>query len=189
MGLLGVDIHGATLGIIGFGRIGQAMARRARGFDMRVLFYDPTHPDELDVVTGAIKSNLDDLLSQSDFVSLHVPLNVKTSGLFNDATFGQMKTGAILVNTARGGLVDQEALADALTSGKLAGAALDVSDPEPLPLDHLLLELENLLITPHIASASRSARERMSLMAAENVLAGLREEKLPNCVNPEVFFD
>jgi glyoxylate reductase len=189
MGLLGVDIHGATLGIIGFGRIGQAMARRARGFDMRVLFYDPTHPDELDVVTGAIKSNLNDLLSQSDFVSLHVPLNVKTSGLFNDATFGQMKTGAILVNTARGGLVDQEALADALTSGKLAGAALDVSDPEPLPMDHLLLELENLLITPHIASASRSTREKMSTMAAENVLAGLCGERLPNCVNPEVFFD
>lgn len=187
MGLLGVDIHGATLGIIGFGRIGQAMARRARGFDMRVLFYDPTHPDNMDTATGAIKTSLDELLAQSDFVSLHAPLNEKTSGLFNGATFGQMKSGAILVNTARGGLVDQEALADALKIGKLGRAALDVSEPEPLPMDHPLLQLDNLVITPHIASASRSTREKMSLMAAENVLAGLRGERLPNCVNPKVY--
>ncbi len=187
MGLLGLDIHDATLGIIGFGRIGQAMARRARGFDMRVLFFDPTHPQEKDDATHAEKVSLDELLVQSDFVSLHTPLTVQTQGLMNATTFGKMKTGAVLVNTARGGLVDQEALADALKSGKLGGAALDVSDPEPLPLDHLLLELENLLITPHIASASRSTREKMSLMAAENVLAGLRGERLPNCVNPEVY--
>lgn len=187
MGLLGLDIHDATLGIIGFGRIGQAMARRARGFDMRVLFFDPTHPQEKDDATHAEKVSLDELLVQSDFVSLHAPLTEKTKGMFNKKTFKQMKTGAILVNTARGGLVDQEALADALKSGKLGGAALDVSDPEPLPLDHLLLELENLLITPHIASASRSTREKMSLMAAENVLAGLCGERLPNCVNPEVY--
>jgi glyoxylate reductase len=186
-GLLGLDIHDATLGIIGFGRIGQAMARRARGFDMRVLFFDPTHPQEKDDATHAEKVSLDELLVQSDFVSLHTPLTVQTQGLMNATTFGKMKTGAVLVNTARGGLVDQEALADALKSGKLGGAALDVSDPEPLPLDHLLLELENLLITPHIASASRSTREKMSLMAAENVLAGLRGERLPNCVNPEVY--
>ena len=187
MGLLGADIHGATLGIIGYGRIGQAMARRARGFEMRVLFYDPTHPDELDAATGAIKTSLDELLEESDFVSLHAPLTEKTSGLLNAATFGQMKRGAVLVNTARGGLIDQKALAAALGSGWLGGAALDVSDPEPLPMDHPLLQLDNLVITPHIASASRSTREKMSLMAVENVIAGLRGERLPNCINPEVY--
>jgi glyoxylate reductase len=185
MGLLGSDVHGATLGIIGFGRIGQAMARRARGFDMRVLFYDPTHPQDKDANNGAVKAGLDELLFESDFVSLHAPLTEKTRGLMNAEAFGKMKPGAVLVNTARGGLVDQEALADALRSGTLGGAGLDVSDPEPLPMDHPLLQMENLVITPHIASASRSTREKMSLMAAENVIAGLRGERLPNCVNPE----
>jgi lactate dehydrogenase-like 2-hydroxyacid dehydrogenase len=187
MGLLGADVHGATLGIVGFGRIGQAMARRARGFDMRVLFFDPTHPQALDPINGAVKADLDELLGESDFVSLHAPLSERNRGMFNTAAFGNMKNGAILVNTSRGGLVDQAALFDALQSGKLAGAALDVSDPEPLPADHPLLALDNLLITPHIASASRSTREKMSRMAAENVLAGLRGERLPNCVNQAVY--
>jgi glyoxylate reductase len=107
--------------------------------------------------------------------------------MFNKVTFEQMKSGAILVNTARSGLINQLALIDALENGRLGGAALDVSDPEPLPMDHPLLKMDNLVITPHIASASRSTRERMSVMAAENVLAGLRGERLPNCVNPEVY--
>lgn len=187
MGLLGVDIHGATLGIIGFGRIGQAMARRARGFDMRVLFYDPTHPEEKDEKTQAEKLGLNELLARSDFVSLHAPLTEKTQGMMNKEALDKMKPDAILVNTARGGLVDQGALADSLRSGRLGGAAIDVSDPEPLPVDHPLMQLENLVITPHIASASHSTREKMSLMAAENLLAGLRGERLPNCVNPEVY--
>jgi len=187
MGLLGADVHGATLGIVGFGRIGQAMARRARGFDMRVVFFDPTHPEAHDPHTGAVKVDLDELLAQSDFLSLHAPLSGKNRGMFNADAFGKMKSGAILINTARGGLVDQTALYDALKSGKLAAAALDVSDPEPLPADHPLLTLDNLLMTPHIASASRSTREKMSLMAAENVLAGLRGERLPNCVNFDVY--
>jgi lactate dehydrogenase-like 2-hydroxyacid dehydrogenase len=187
MGLLGADIHSATLGIIGYGRIGQSMARRAHGFAMRVLFYDPTHPHELDTETGAVKTGLDKLLAQSDFVSLHAPLTETTKWMFNKVTFEQMKSGAILVNTARSGLINQLALIDALENGRLGGAALDVSDPEPLPMDHPLLKMDNLVITPHIASASRSTRERMSVMAAENVLAGLRGERLPNCVNPEVY--
>lgn len=187
MGLLGADVHGAALGIVGFGRIGQAMARRARGFEMRVLFFDPTHPEAHDPQTGAVKVDLDELLAQSDFLTLHAPLTGINRGMFNAEIFGKMKSGAILINTARGGLVDQKALYDALKNGKLAAAALDVSDPEPLPADHPLLSLDNLLMTPHIASASRSTREKMSLMAAENVLAGLCGERLPNCVNMEVY--
>jgi len=187
MGLLGADIHGATLGLVGFGRIGQAMARRAAGFGMRVLYHDPEYRGKEPAPGSATPAGLEQVLAESDFISLHVPLTDLTRRMFNKTAFDQMKNGAILVNTSRGGVVDQGALYDALKSRHLAAAGIDVTDPEPLPKDSPLLTLENLVITPHIASASRTTRDRMAVMAAENVLAGIRGERLPNPVNPEVF--
>jgi glyoxylate reductase len=186
--LLGAEVHGATLGIIGFGRIGQAMARRASGFGMRVFYHDDqagsrTIPEGL----HAEGVDLDTLLRESDFVSLHVPLTDQTRKLFNAQLFAKMKSGAILINTARGPVVDQAALYDALSSGRLAAAGIDVCDPEPLPMDSPLMKLENLVIAPHIASAGKQTRELMAVMAAENLLAGLRGEKLPHCANPQVY--
>jgi glyoxylate reductase len=186
--LLGADVHGATLGIVGFGRIGQAIARRAHGFDMRVLYSTHGHaPKKLLADSKAEEVDFDTLLQESDFISLNVPLTAETRRMMNKEAFDKMKPGAILVNTARGGVVDQQALAEALSSGKLAGAALDVTDPEPIPADSPLLKLENVIIVPHIGSASTRTRERMAVMAAENLLAGLRGERLPYCVNPQVY--
>ena len=187
MGLLGADIHGATLGLVGFGRIGQAVAKRAAGFGMRVLFNDPNYQDQNPELVNAISTRLEQLLKESDFVSIHVPLTDQTHRLFNQVTFNKMKPGAILINTARGGVVDHSALYGALINGRLAAAGLDVTEPEPLPMDCPLLTLDNLIITPHIASASRTTRERMAVMATENLLAGLKGEKLPNCVNPQIY--
>jgi lactate dehydrogenase-like 2-hydroxyacid dehydrogenase len=186
-GWLGEDIHRATLGLVGFGRIGQAVARRSAGFDMRVLYHDPAVPEPADGIGQA--AELDELLRESDFVSLHAPLTPDTRHLINRASIKKMKAGAILINTARGGLVDQEALAEGLASGHLAGAALDVTDPEPIPHGHALLGMENVTITPHIASASRATRDQMALIAADNLLAGLRGERLPFCANPQVYGD
>lgn len=184
--LLGPDLYGATLGIVGFGRIGQAVARRAQGFNMRVLYHNrrPVMGDY-----RASPTDLPTLLRESDFVSVHTPLTPQTRHLFNQETLASMKRGAILVNTARGGVVDPLALADALRSGHLAAAALDVTDPEPIPSDDPLLALPNCIIVPHIASASIATRNRMAEMAAHNLLAGVRGERLPNCVNPEVYED
>jgi phosphoglycerate dehydrogenase-like enzyme len=131
--------------------------------------------------------DFDTLLSQSDFISLHCPLTAETRGLMNAAAFAKMKPTAVLVNTSRGPVVDQAALYDALISKRIFAAALDVTDPEPLPVDSPLLTLENCIIVPHIASASRQTREKMSVMAAENLIAGLKGERLPNCVNPEIY--
>jgi glyoxylate reductase len=183
--LLGKELCGATLGLIGFGRIGQAVARRAAGFEMRVLFYDPTSVPIIGLTAKSV--DLDTLLRESDFVSLHTPLTPATHHMINQDTLAKMKAGAVLVNTARGGVVDQEALYQALKSGHLFSAALDVTDPEPLPPTHPLYSLENLIICPHIASAGIHTRDKMSLMAAENLIAGLQGEPLPNCVNPEVY--
>ncbi len=186
--LVGLDVHGASLGLIGFGRIGQAVARRAAGFGMRVCYYNGTGPKlEAEAATGATYADLDTLLAESDFVSLHVPLTPATRHLIDATALAKIKRGAILVNTARGPVVDQAALHAALTSGRLAAAGLDVTDPEPLPMNSPLLELDNVVLAPHIASGSLQARTRMAVMAAENLLAGLRGERLPYCVNPEVF--
>ena len=187
LGLLGADIYGATLGLVGFGRIGQAVAKRAMGFEMRVLFHDPNYQGTGHEQTGAMAADLELLLKESDFVSVHVPLTDQTQKLFNQETFNKMKQGAILINTARGGVVDHSALYDALKNGHLAAAGLDVTEPEPLPMDSPLLTLENLILTPHIASASRRTRERMAVMAAENLLAGIKGDRLPNCVNPKIY--
>jgi glyoxylate reductase len=186
--LLGVDVHGATLGIIGFGRIGQAVARRAQGFGMTVLYHDVARVDPaVEARLGAQFVSLDELLARSDFVSLHVNLTPETTHLINRRRFRQMKPTAILVNTSRGPVVETEALVEALRGGVIGGAALDVTDPEPLPADHPLLRFPNCLVVPHIASASRATRGKMAQMAAANLLAGLRGERLPTCVNPEVY--
>lgn len=184
--LLGADFAGATLGIVGFGRIGQAVAKRATGFDMRVLYYDPGAPPQRPDL-NALSVPLDMLLAKSDFVSIHVPLTPQTHHLVNADFLAKMKPSAVLVNTARGGVLDQDALYRALKTGRLFAAALDVTDPEPLPLDSPLLELDNCLIVPHIASASVKTRDNMALLAAQNLLAGLKGERLPHCVNPEVY--
>ncbi|MBU1751019.1 MAG: D-glycerate dehydrogenase [Chloroflexi bacterium] len=185
--LLGQDIHGATLGIVGLGRIGQAVARRARGFDMRVLYHDCQRSAAAEREFGPSCTDLDTLLAESDFVTLHVPLTPQTHHLIGAAQFRQMKPTAVLINTSRGPVVDQEALVAALRAGTIGGAALDVTDPEPLPADHPLLALPNAIVTPHIASASVSARNQMAVRAADNLLAGLRGELPPFCVNPEAL--
>jgi glyoxylate reductase len=183
--LLGAAVHGATLGIVGMGRIGRAVARRAAGFSMRVLRFDPSAPgSECD---GATAVPLEVLYAESDFVSLHAPLNAATRHMIDEKALASMKRTAIVVNTARGGLIDHDALFDALERGVIGGAALDVTEPEPLPAGHGLYALDNCLIVPHLGSATHATRDEMSRMAAANLLAGLRGERLPHCVNPEAY--
>ncbi len=183
--LLGPDVHGATIGIVGFGRIGQAVARRAAGFGMRILYHDVQPlPDDVTGPLGATYLPLEELLAQSDFVSLHVNLSPLTRHLINTGTLSWMKPTAVLVNTSRGPVVDQVALADALRSGGIFAAGLDVTDPEPIPMDDPLVNLDNCLLVPHIASASRATRSKMAEMAAANLIAGVRGETLPTQVPP-----
>jgi glyoxylate reductase len=184
---LGPDISGATLGIIGFGRIGEALAKRARGFDMRILYFSRRRHPESEQELGAQYVDLNTLLREADFVSVHTNLSQETYHLIDDARLKLMKPGSILINTARGQVVDTEALYRALSSGTLAYAALDVTEPEPINPDHPLLSLDNVVITPHIASASFKTRNKMATMAAENLIAGLKDERLPNCVNPQAY--
>ncbi len=185
--LTGLDVYGATLGIIGFGRIGQAVARRSAGFGMRVLYNDPHRRPELETSMNVAYADLDTLLRESDFITLHAELNAATRHLLNAEAFGKMKRGAIIVNTARGAIIDQRALSEALAFGRIRGAALDVTDPEPIPMGSPLLDLPNCIVVPHMASASVATRGRMARMAAANLLAGLRGERLPTCVNPEAY--
>jgi len=184
--LLGVDLKGATLGLVGFGRIGKAMARRATGFDMRVIYYDPNEKKQ-DPDIKATRVDFETLLEESDFISLHTPLTPDTRHLIDSETLSKMKPNAVLVNTSRGPVVDMNALYEALKEKRIFGAGLDVTEPEPLPLDSPLLKLGNIVIAPHIASASKTTREKMSWMAAQNLIAGLEGERLPNCVNPQVY--
>ncbi|HEX2232778.1 MAG TPA: D-glycerate dehydrogenase [Thermoleophilaceae bacterium] len=174
--LLGRDLHDATVGIVGLGRIGTAVARRAEGFGCRVVHTS---------ASGGIP--LENLLEQSDFVTLHCPLTPRTRGLIDAAALQRMKPTAYLVNTARGELVETAALVRALHHGWIAGAALDVTDPEPLPRGHLLLDVPNLIVLPHIGSASHATREAMADMAVNNLLAALAGGRMPHVANPEVF--
>ncbi len=185
--LMGHDIHHATLGIIGLGRIGQGMARRAGGFDMRVLACDPLADPKVAQELGVELRPLDEVLAESDFVSLHVPLTDETHHLIAGRELKVMKPSCVLINTSRGPVVDPVALYDALKNGDIAYAALDVTEPEPISPDDPLLTLDNCLIVPHIASSSLATRSKMASMAAENLAAGLKGERLPNCVNPEVY--
>lgn len=180
---LGVDVHHATLGIVGLGEIGQAMARRAAGFSMRVLYTGRTRQMERECALNVEWRTLPDLLAQSDFVSLHTSLNPESRHLIGAPQLAAMKDSAILVNTSRGQVVDQDALVAALHGGWIGGAALDVTDPEPLPLTHPLYSSSNVIITPHIASASLVTRSRMAAMAALNVIAVLDGREPPNAVN------
>jgi glyoxylate reductase len=188
MMLLGGDIHGKTLGLAGFGRIGQAMARRAQGFDMQVLFYDPLIGEASEVAAKlhARQVDLDTLLAQSDFLSLHTLLTPETRHLIGRAELTKMKSSAYLINTSRGPVVDEAALAAALKSNVIRGAALDVFEREP-DVHPDLLECQNALLTPHIASATVETRTRMATMAAENVIAVFAGEKPPTVLNPEVL--
>jgi lactate dehydrogenase-like 2-hydroxyacid dehydrogenase len=183
--LLGSDIHGATLGIVGFGRIGQAVARRAAGFGMTVLYSSRSRAAAaVETALGARFVDLDELLERSDFVSLHCTLSPDTRGLIGTAALARMKTTAVLVNTSRGPVVDPVALHAALRDGVIAAAGLDVTDPEPIPLDDPLLKLPNCIVVPHIASASGATRGRMAAMAAANLIAGVRGQPLPTEVPP-----
>jgi len=186
--LMGVDIHGATLGIVGFGRIGREMARRGRGFGMEILYHD-VHPATADeeAELGARRVEMEELLRDSDFISLHVNLTDETQHLIDADALRAMRSTAVLVNTSRGPVVDPDALEAALRNGEIFAAGLDVTDPEPLPVDHPLVALPNCVVVPHIASASRVTRDRMADMAAANLLAGLRNERLPTPINPEVY--
>ncbi len=185
--LTGYDVHGATLGLIGFGRIGQAVARRAAGFSMKVLYFDRSHHADLEQELGVAYASLDQILEQSDFISLHIYLSPETHHLIGKLEFEKMKPNAILINTARGGVVDHQALAVALKNGKIAAAAVDVTEPEPIQNDSPLLDLPNMIIAPHIASASKATRLRMAHIAVDNLLAGLEGRRLPFCANPAVY--
>jgi glyoxylate reductase len=185
--LTGMDVYRSTLGIVGFGRIGQAVARRALGFEMRVVYYDRFRREDLEASMGVKFAPLEELYPVSDFISIHTDLNDTTRYMFNRDVFKQMRSNAILINTARGAIVDPAALCDALKDGLIRAAGLDVTDPEPISPESPLLKLPNCLVVPHIASASVATRARMAEMAAANLIAGLRRERLPFCVNPEVY--
>jgi len=184
--MLGQDIFGATLGIVGVGRIGRGVAHRAKGFNMRVLYYDPQPlPREAEEQLGATRVDLGRLIAESDFISIHVPLTQETHHLFSTQQFNQMKRNAVLVNTSRGPVVDEAALVEALKGRKLAGAGLDVYEREPA-VHPGLTPMPNVVLAPHIASATVRTRSEMSAMAARNMATAVRGGRPPNLVNPEV---
>ena len=185
--LLGYDVHGKTLGIIGLGRIGRAMARRARGFAMRVLYYDAVRaPESLEEELGVTFTPLETLLKEADFVTIHTPLLPATHHLIDESALRRMKPTAVLVNTARGPIVDEQALVRALREGWIAYAALDVFEGEPR-LSEGLADLDNVVLAPHIGSASHDTRAKMAELAARNLLAVLHGERPPHLVNPDVW--
>lgn len=184
---LGYDLHGATLGLVGLGRIGSGVAKRATGFDMRVLYHDVSRQPSREEELGLTYVDLETLLRESDFVSLHTPLTPETHHMMGREQFTMMKSTSILINTSRGQVVDQKALYEALVSGGIAGAGLDVTDPEPILRDDPLLTLDNCVVLPHIASASVATRTMMATMAAENLIAALQGRMPRNPVNPEVL--
>jgi glyoxylate reductase len=180
---LGDDVHHKTLGIVGLGRIGSQVARRARGFDMKVVYYDIVRSPHEKEVDAEYIPDLHKMLSMADFVSVHVPLNESTRHIIGAKEFDAMKATAILVNTSRGGTVDPQALYDALKRKRIQAAAIDVTELEPIAPDDPLLTLENLIISPHIAGGSKRARLEMDLLAAENIIAFLKGKPMPSCVN------
>jgi len=190
--LTGQDVHGKTLGIIGLGRIGSAVARRAKGFDMEILYHTRSrnqYTEEVDNELGGTRVSIDVLLNKSDIVSIHVPLNEQTHGMIGRDELIAMKKTAVLVNTSRGAVVDEEALVWALQSSEIWAAGLDVFEEEPTPKDNPLLSLSNVVVTPHIASASIATRSEMGVICARNLIAGLKGDKPPNLVNREVIDD
>lgn len=185
---LGIELTGKTIGILGLGKIGYEMAKRCKGaYDMKIIYHN-RHPNPAaETELGATYVSFDELLSQSDVISVHTALTADTRGLFNSKAFDKMKPGSIFINTARGAIHDEEALRDALESGKIWGAGLDVTNPEPMTADNPLLQMPNTAILPHIGSATVESREAMARRAAENIIAGLKGGPLPYPVNPEVI--
>lgn len=185
--LQGRDVYGATMGIVGAGRIGYAVAKRATGFSMKILFYDVIPRPEMEKDFGAKKVDLDELLKQSDFVSVHVPLMKETHHLINAEKLRLMKKTAYLINNSRGPVVDEKALYEALNEGRIAGAGLDVFEQEPTSLANPLLKLDNVVVAPHISSASYATRSKMAEMVADNLIAFFEGKKPPNLINPDVL--
>jgi glyoxylate reductase len=185
--LLGRDLSGKTLGIVGLGEIGKAVARRAMGFGMRVIYTSRQRKPEVEAALGVAWRELPVLLAESDYVSLHMALNDDTRAMIGPAELAQMKPDGVLINTARGGVVDQAALVQALREGRIGGAGLDVFESEPLARDHPLLEFDNVVVAPHLGSATVETRTRMSDLAVDNLLAFFRGERPPRCVNSEVL--
>ena len=177
--MLGREVHGSTLGVFGMGRIGRQVARRANGFGMKVLYHNRNRNDEAEIALGAKYATKDELLAASDYVVLTVPLTAETRGFIGRAELAQMKPTATLVNVARGAVVDKDALAEAMTARRIFAAALDVTDPEPLPRGHPLLKLDNVIITPHLGSATEETRRRMAELSIVNLFAGLEGKELP----------
>jgi glyoxylate reductase len=180
--MIGREVHSSTLGIFGMGRIGRQVAKRARGFDMTVLYHNRTRDEAAEASLGASYVTKEQLLRAADYVVLTVPLTPETRALIGAPELAQMKPTAVLVNAARGAVVDKDALTEALKANRIFAAALDVTDPEPLPRDHPLLALNNVIITPHLGSASAETRQRMADMAAANLFAGLEGKALPHPV-------
>lgn len=185
--LAGQDLYGATLGLIGLGRIGSAVARRAKGFEMRVMYYDPYRRQDIEKQLGIEYREMNEVLREADFISVHVPLMESTRHLISRDQFRLMKKTAVFVNTSRGPVVDQRALAEALQARQIFAAGIDVFEKEPVPDDEPLLKLDNVVVAPHIASASVPTRIRMATLAAENLVAVLQGKRPPNPVNPEVL--
>jgi glyoxylate reductase len=184
---LGSEVNGSTLGILGLGGIGLEMAKRAKGFDMKVLYHSRTRKRELEKEHGFKYASFKRVLADSDFISIHVPLTPETNKFIGEKQLKAMKKSAILVNLSRGPVVDTEALYKALKKGWIAGAGLDVFDPEPVPREHPILGLDNVVVLPHIGSASNRSRREMHLLAARNLVAGLNGERLEECANPELY--
>jgi len=180
--LHGSEVHGATIGIVGMGNIGQQVARRASGFDMRILYTNRRPNPAAETALGATYASLPDLLAQSDYVTLNLPLTPETRHIIGREQLRRMKPTAFLINVARGGVVDHDALVEALRAGRIAGAALDVTEPEPLPRDHPLLTMDNVVLAPHLGSATVQTRYHMAKRAVDNLLAGLAGETLLNRV-------
>lgn len=177
--MAGVDVFESTVGIVGLGRIGAAVAKRMQGFDCRIIYYDPMANPDVAREVGAEEVDLETLLAESDFITTHTALTDETKNFWNADKFSKMKKSAIFINTSRGGVVDQDALYDALVNGEILAAGLDVTIPEPLPVDHPLLKLPNCVVAPHIASASVATRSKMAVIAAENTIAGCTGTPLP----------
>ena len=186
-GWLGVDLKGATVGIVGLGKIGSAVAERLGAFGTRLIFANRSPLPEIERRLDATQVSLDELITSSDIICLHLPLTAETEDLIDAAAFQKMKPTAILINAARGPIVNTQALLEALKTGQIRAAGLDVTDPEPLPPDHPLYQLENCLITPHIGSATQNTRKTMADIAIRNLISGIDGLPLPFCVNPEVY--
>jgi glyoxylate reductase len=184
---LGSEVNGSTLGILGLGGIGLETAKRSLGFDMKVLYHSRTRKRDIEKKYGFKYASLKRVLAESDFLSIHVPLTPETNHFIGEKQLKSMKSTAILINLSRGPVVDTEALYKALTKGWIAGAGLDVFDPEPVPADHPILSLDNVVVLPHIGSASNRSRRDMHLLAARNLIAGLNGERLEECANPELY--